>query len=139
MLPPALPVAAALLSGSALSAIGFTALYAQFMRRSDPGQGGVNFTLFQCLDGALSMALSLVAGIVAQQAGYGIFFGFSAILPLTAVLMLQWLVKTQAQATAVHARRGCPGSGGRTVVRLLCHFTGDPPPPIGRDHVPVAR
>lgn len=99
-LPPALPVAAALLSGSALSAIGFTALYAQFMRWSDPGQGGVDFTLFQCLDGALSMALGLAAGIVAQQAGYGAFFGLSAILPLLAIPMLQWLAKTQVRATA---------------------------------------
>ena len=100
LLPPALPVAAALLSGSALSAIGFTALYAQFMRWSDPGQGGVDFTLFQCLDGALSMALGLVAGIVAQQAGYGVFFGLAAIAPVLAVLMLQCLVKTQSQATS---------------------------------------
>jgi MFS transporter, putative signal transducer len=99
-LPTALPVAAALLSGSALSAIGFTALYAQFMRWSDPGQGGVDFTLFQCLDGALSMALGLAAGIVGQLAGYGVFFGIAAVLPVLAILMLQWLVKTQPQATA---------------------------------------
>ncbi len=101
VLPPALPVAAALMSGSMLSAIGFTALYAQFMRWSDPGQGGVDFTLFQCLDGALSMALGLVAGVVAQRAGYGVFFGLSAILPVLAVLMLHRLAKTHAQAAAV--------------------------------------
>lgn len=98
MLPPALPVAAALLSGSALSAIGFTALYAQFMRWSDPRQGGVDFTLFQCLDGALSMVLGIGAGIVAQRAGYGIFFGLSAVLPVLAVLMLGRLTITSAPA-----------------------------------------
>lgn len=90
-LHPALPVAAALLSGSALSAIGFTALYAQFMRWSDPRQGGVDFTLFQCLDGALSMALGLVAGLVAQHAGYGVFFAISAVLPLLAAGALRGL------------------------------------------------
>lgn len=100
-LPPALPVAAALMSGSMLSAIGFTALYAQFMRWSDPGQGGVDFTLFQCLDSALSMALGLVAGVVAQQAGYGVFFGLAAILPVLAILMLHRLAKAHALATAV--------------------------------------
>lgn len=98
MLPPALPVAAALLSGSALSAVGFTALYAQFMRWSDPGQGGVDFTLFQCLDGALSMVLGIGAGIVAQRAGFGVFFGLSAALPVLAVLMLGRMAVPCAQA-----------------------------------------
>lgn len=88
------------MSGSALSAIGFNALYAQFMRWSDPGQGGVDFTLFQCLDGGLSMALGLIAEMVAQHASYGIFFGLSDTLPVLEVLMLQWLVRTQVSATA---------------------------------------
>ena len=98
MLPPALPIAAALLSGSALSAVGFTALYAQFMRWSDPRQGGVDFTLFQCLDGALSMVLGIGAGIVAQRAGFGLFFGLSAVLPLLAVLMLGRMAVSSAPA-----------------------------------------
>ena len=97
MLPPALPVAAALLSGSALSAVGFTALYAQFMRWSDPRQGGVDFTLFQCLDGALSMVLGLGAGVIAQRAGYGVFFGLCAVLPVLAVPMLGRLAVSSAQ------------------------------------------
>ncbi|TJZ90644.1 MFS transporter [Paracoccus gahaiensis] len=90
-LPPAVPVAAALVSGSALSAFGFTGLYAQFMRWSDPDQGGVDFTLFQCLDGAVSMALGLTAGVVAQHAGYGFLFGLGAVLPPLAILMLRRL------------------------------------------------
>lgn len=101
ILLPALPVAAALLSGSALSAIGFTALYAQFMRWSDPRQGGVDFTLFQCLDGALSMALGLVAGVIAHHAGYGVFFALSSILPVLAILMLQLRVIRTAQVSVV--------------------------------------
>lgn len=72
--PLPLMLAAALLGGSALLAIGFTAMYAQFMRWADPDQGGVDFTLFQCLDGAISMALGVAAGMVAQYAGYGLFF-----------------------------------------------------------------
>ncbi|MDQ1899111.1 MFS transporter [Paracoccus sp. WLY502] len=99
-LPPALPVAAALLAGSALSAIGFTALYTQFMLWSDPGQGGVDFTLFQCLDGALSMGLGLVAGMVAQHAGYGVFFSLAAVLPVLAVVMLQRLDSRTVQAAS---------------------------------------
>ena len=90
-LPSALPVAAALLSGSALSALGFTALHAQFIHWSDPNQGGVDFTLFQCLDGALSMAIGLAAGVVAHHAGYEVFFVISAVLPVLAVLMLRRL------------------------------------------------
>lgn len=97
MLPPALPVATALLSGSALSAVGFTALYAQFMRWSDPRQGGVDFTLFQCLDGALSMVLGLGAGVIAQRAGYGVVFGLCAVLPVLAVPMLGRLAVSPAQ------------------------------------------
>lgn len=88
-LPPALLVASALLSGSALLAIGFTALYAQFMRWSDPRQGGVDFTLFQCLDGAMSMIMGLVAGFLAQRTGYGAFFAICAILPISVVLLIQ--------------------------------------------------
>ena len=60
----------------------------------------MDFTLFQCLDGALSMALGLVAGVVAQHAGYGVFFGLSAILPVLAVLMLRRLAIRTAQATS---------------------------------------
>lgn len=88
-LPPTLLVASALLSGSALLAIGFTALYAQFMRWSDPGQGGVDFTLFQCLDGAMSMIMGLAAGFIAQHTGYGVFFAICAVLPISVVLLIQ--------------------------------------------------
>ena len=110
VLPAALPVAAALLSGSALSAIGFTALYAQFMRWSDPRQGGVDFTLFQCLDGGLSMVLGLGAGIVAQHAGYSFFFGLSAVMPMLAVLMLR-----QMAIRAASLSRDWPGAGPASV------------------------
>ncbi|MBU2958867.1 MFS transporter [Paracoccus sp. 1_MG-2023] len=69
-----------LVSGSALLSFGFTALYAQFMRWSDQAQGGVDFTLFQCLDGGLSMVIGTVAGLLAERAGFATLFSVAAVL-----------------------------------------------------------
>lgn len=77
-LPRPVLVGSALLAGSAVMAIGFTALYAQFMDWADPAQGGVDFTLFQCLDGAISMGLGVAAGIVAEAWGFGALFTLCA-------------------------------------------------------------
>ncbi|WP_208021146.1 MFS transporter [Paracoccus alkanivorans] len=88
-LPLPLLIASALLAGSGLMAIGFTALYAQFMRWSDVAQGGVDFTLFQCLDGAISMGLGIAAGIIAEHAGFGAFFAICAALPLISAAALE--------------------------------------------------
>ncbi|SNT75272.1 MFS transporter [Paracoccus seriniphilus] len=79
-IPGIMLIGAALLAGSALLAFGFTALYAQFMRWSDQAQGGVDFTLFQCLDGAMSMFLGTGAGVLAERAGFGVFFIVCALL-----------------------------------------------------------
>lgn len=78
-------------SSSAVLALGFVALYAQFMRWSDPRQAGVDFTLFQCMDALVSMAGGVVAGQVAHLLGYGIFFACAAAaavltMPLMAVI-----------------------------------------------------
>ncbi|MFB2532081.1 MFS transporter [Paracoccus sp. p4-l81] len=77
-IPVLVQVGAALMSGSAVMAIGFTALYARFMELADPAQGGVDFTLFQCLDGAVSMGLGVAAGLVAQHLGFGALFAVCA-------------------------------------------------------------
>ena len=45
---------------------------------ADPAQGGVDFTLFQCLDGAISMGLGVAAGIVAEAWGFGALFTLCA-------------------------------------------------------------
>lgn len=82
-------VASALMAGSAVMAVGFTALYAQFMQWSDAAQGGVDFTLFQCLDATISMGLGLVAGLIAHHAGFGAFFGICAVIPLCAAAVLR--------------------------------------------------
>jgi MFS transporter (putative signal transducer) len=66
-------------------ALGFVALYAQFMRWSDPRQAGVDFTLFQCMDALVSMAGGILAGYAAQHLGYGALFGGAGVVALLAV------------------------------------------------------
>lgn len=80
-LPDHVLIATALIGGAILS-VGFVALYAQFMHWSDPRQAGVDFTLFQCLDAALSMILGLGAAFVAQSLGYGVFYVCAAALAI---------------------------------------------------------
>lgn len=83
--PPPVLVALAIASSSAVLPLGFVALYAQFMRWSDPRQAGVDFTLFQCMDALVSIAGGMIAGQVAHLFGYGLFFAFAAMLPLVAL------------------------------------------------------
>lgn len=70
-------------------AAGFVAPCTQFMRWSDPRQAGVDFTVFQCMDAALSLG-GVAAGLVAQSLGYALFFGAAApalaAAPLLAIL-----------------------------------------------------
>ena len=58
--------------------------------------GGVDFTLFQCMDAGVSMVAGLSAGVVAEHLGYAAFFGISCGLSL-AVLPAIW------RATARHS------------------------------------
>ncbi|MCV0396362.1 MAG: MFS transporter [Rhizobiaceae bacterium] len=85
MLPGPLLVAVAVASSSGVMALGFVALYAQFMRWSDPRQAGVDFTLFQCMDALVSMGGGTLAGIVANAFGYGWFFAGAAAVATAAV------------------------------------------------------
>jgi MFS transporter (putative signal transducer) len=75
----------AIASSSGILALGFVALYAQFMRWSDPRQAGVDFTLFQCMDALVSMAGGVVAGYAAEHFGYGAFFAGAGVVALLAV------------------------------------------------------
>lgn len=68
----------ALASSSGVMALGFVALYAQFMALSDPRQAGVDFTLLQCMDALVSMAGGLAAGWVSQHLGYATCFALAA-------------------------------------------------------------
>jgi MFS transporter (putative signal transducer) len=84
-LPHWLLTAAALLSSSAMLALGFTALYALFMRWSDPKQAGVDFTLFQCMDSGLSIIGGVAAGQIAEGLGYTVYFGLATAIATAAV------------------------------------------------------
>ncbi|WP_353644970.1 MFS transporter [Mesorhizobium sp. WSM2239] len=75
----------AIASSSGILALGFVALYAQFMRWSDPRQAGVDFTLFQCMDALVSMAGGILAGYAAEHFGYGVFFAGAGTVALAAV------------------------------------------------------
>ena len=92
-LPVAALMAVSVASSSAIMAAGFVALYAQFMRWSDPRQAGVDFTLFQCMDALVSMAGGIGAGFAAENLGYGVFFGGAGILALVAVPLVAQAVR----------------------------------------------
>ena len=78
-------VGVAIASSSGIMALGFVALYAQFMHWSDPRQGGVDFTLFQSMDALVSMAGGVAAGFAAQHLGYGVFFAGASLVAIAAV------------------------------------------------------
>lgn len=78
-------IAVAIASSSGFMALGFVALYAQFMNWSDPRQAGVDFTLFQCMDALISMAGGIAAGYAAQWFGYGALFTGASAIALLAI------------------------------------------------------
>ena len=77
-MPSRVLLALALASSSGVMALGFVALYAQFMALSDPRQAGVDFTLLQCMDALVSMAGGIGAGWIAQHLGYATCFALAA-------------------------------------------------------------
>lgn len=72
--PQILVLVCALASTSGIMAFGFVALYAHFMRLSDPRQAGVDFTIFQCTDSVISMIGGVASGAVAGRFGYSALF-----------------------------------------------------------------
>lgn len=78
-------ISVAMVSSSGVMALGFVALYAQFMHWSDPRQAGVDFTLFQCMDALISMASGVAAGYGAEWFGYSPLFGMAGALALIAI------------------------------------------------------
>ncbi|KAA6486383.1 MFS transporter [Agrobacterium rhizogenes] len=86
-----MPIAIA--SSSGVMSVGFVALYSQFMGWSDPKQAGVDFTLFQCADGLISMAGGLGAGWIAEHLGYAVFFTVAAIIAVLAVPAIGLLMR----------------------------------------------
>lgn len=103
---PMLLASIAVLSSSAVMALGFVALYAEFMRLSDPRQGGIDFTLFQSMDALVSMAGGVIAGYVAQNLGYAPFFAGAcaiAVAAAPAVLLLGRLSSFRREDTGTAA------------------------------------
>lgn len=85
-------IAVAIVSSSGVMSVGFVALYSQFMGWSDPKQAGVDFTLFQCMDGMVSMIGGLGAGWIAEHLGYTIFFSIAAGVAVAAAPAIFWLM-----------------------------------------------
>ena len=97
LIAPRLVAPVAVAGGPAIMAVGFVALYAQFMRWSDPRQAGIDFTLFQCMDAGVSMVAGSLAGAVAGRFGYGTFFALSATLAIVAIPALLWTTRPAAR------------------------------------------
>jgi MFS transporter (putative signal transducer) len=101
--PTAVLIGAAIASSSGIMALGFVALYAQFMHWSDPRQGGVDFTLFQSADALVSMAGGVAAGYAAQHLGYGVFFAGASLIALAAVPVIAILTGRPASPAGAAA------------------------------------
>ena len=92
-LPLPVLLAVAVASSSGIMALGFVALYAQFMHWSDPRQGGVDFTLFQSMDALVSMAGGVAAGFVAEHLGYGVFFAGAGLIALATIPAIAFVTR----------------------------------------------
>lgn len=86
----------AITSSSGVMSIGFVALYACFMGWSDPRQAGVDFTLFQCMDGIVSMAGGIGAGAIAERFGYHTCFLIAAAVSAVAAPTIALLSRRNA-------------------------------------------
>ncbi|MFD1198330.1 MFS transporter [Brucella gallinifaecis] len=78
----------ALASSFGVMAFGFVALYARFMEISDIRQAGVDFTIFQCMDGVISMIGGVVGGKIAALYGYQPLFAVGAGLSAAAMPLI---------------------------------------------------
>jgi MFS transporter (putative signal transducer) len=101
-IPDAVLVAVAVASSSGIMALGFVALYAQFMHWSDPRQGGVDFTLFQSMDALISMIGGVLAGYAAELLGYGTFFAGAGLIALAVVPAIALVIGSDAEQPRRH-------------------------------------
>jgi MFS transporter (putative signal transducer) len=109
--PQAFLIGVSLLAASGLMAVGFVALYTQFMGWSDPRQAGVDFTLFQSADALVSLAGGVLAGYLAEHLGYGVFFFLAAVLALVATPAIRRVLRRQdwtATADGVASDKSLP-------------------------------
>ncbi|MDQ0325457.1 MFS transporter (putative signal transducer) [Rhodopseudomonas julia] len=105
-IPLWLVIGVALVATSGLMAFGFVALYAQFMRWSDPRQAGIDFTLFQCVDALVSLSGGIAAGFLAERFGYSPFFAGAAVLAGLAVAAIAVVAGEKT------SKSGCGGAAG---------------------------
>ncbi|MES5099082.1 MFS transporter [Agrobacterium sp. BA1120] len=95
----------AVTSSSGVMSIGFVALYACFMGWSDPRQAGVDFTLFQCMDGIVSMGGGIGAGAMAQRFGYNTAFIVAAVVSSCAIPIISILLRRQRPSHSVKDKK----------------------------------
>ncbi|APG88944.1 AmpG permease (plasmid) [Sinorhizobium americanum CCGM7] len=94
--PKSIVIGVAVLSSSGVMALGFVALYSEFMGWSDPRQAGVDFTLFQCADSLVSMVGGVGAGWIAERFGYSAYFGIAAAICFAAAPVIYLLMRGRA-------------------------------------------
>ena len=99
----ALPVFGVLglfLAKTAIMAGSFVALYTTMTGWASREQAGVDFSLFQCADAAVSVFAGVAGGIVAERLGYAACFGLAAGCASFAALSVPRILKTIAMAKA---------------------------------------
>jgi MFS transporter (putative signal transducer) len=99
-IPRSVIMAISVASSSGIMSIGFVALYAQFMDWSDPKQAGVDFTVFQCMDGIVSIIGGLGAGWIAQRFGYASIFVGAGTVCIAVVIPIRLLLRRTATSSA---------------------------------------
>lgn len=79
---------------SGIMAFGFVALYAELMGRASLDQAGVDFTLFQCADGLVSLIGWQLVGTFGDRLGFAWCFGLAAAIGFAASAALPRLART---------------------------------------------
>lgn len=78
---------------SGVMAFGFVALYAELMGRASLDQAGVDFTLFQCADGLVSLIGWQLVGLFGDRLGFANCFWIAAGVGLAAAVALPRLTR----------------------------------------------
>ncbi|MDR4305608.1 MFS transporter [Chelatococcus sambhunathii] len=76
------------IASSGVMAAGFVALYAELMGRASLDQAGVDFTLFQCADGVVSLIGWQLVGVFGDALGFAWCFGIAAAIGLGVAALL---------------------------------------------------
>jgi MFS transporter, putative signal transducer len=85
---------------SGVMAFGFVALYAELMGRASLDQAGVDFTLFQCADGLVSLVGWQLVGLFGDRLGFAWCFGLAAAIGLACAAALPRLINPTSRPAA---------------------------------------